>query len=137
MGAAKMMRLTIAMLVLVAACDLANAEINVLGTELKACGKENPGGCTYSPDDAGAHEVHKGPPQPLQQRHRPRPMVAAVRRQALVCVHLGLLQLHPQARREQDATALQGYPSQGAGGEVFARQVRAVWQDEQPDGLWN
>jgi len=53
-----MMRSTIAMLVLVStACEIANAEINVLGTELQACGKENPTGCTYSPMDAAAHEV--------------------------------------------------------------------------------
>merc|ERR1711988_656601 len=33
------------------------AETNVLGTELKSCGPNDPDGCTYSPLDAGAHEV--------------------------------------------------------------------------------
>merc|ERR1711988_1768262 len=35
----------------------AEADINVLGTELKSCGHSDPSGCTYSPLDAGAHEV--------------------------------------------------------------------------------
>merc|ERR1712178_482150 len=40
-----------------AAIQWVDADVNVFGEKMVACGGAHPGGCTYSSGDAGAHEV--------------------------------------------------------------------------------